>query len=637
MAHHLRLGSCPGYVVSTYLSKTDFKVAQTCATKLYYKKLGYPSTRDNDEYLQFLADGGYMVEAIAKLLHPEGIEVGFEKGPEESAAETMRLLQAHDTITLFEATILSGQKLARVDILRKQGNDLDLIEVKAKLANPFRGANGNITSEWRPYLEDVAFQHAVLQQLFPKANVVPYLCLVDKAKTTTIESIFSKFQLSESSLSSARFRRPKVTFTGDIEELRRSHFLSQINVAGEVRDLLPEVERSSADFLESLQGGVTKIQVPLNVRCRGCEYRLRSNFVPGDSQASKNGFLECWGELANVDPHILDYYQVSRIGPPNAPLANSLISRRRVRMSDINEADLVGANGIPTKINTRQRIQRKYTLENAEYLNPNLVRRLQGRAYPLHFIDFETSTVAVPYHAGMHPYEVVAFQWSCHTIREKGADLEHTEWINVVDAFPNFAFAEALMEQLGNRGSFLMWSLHENTILNVIRAQMRRYRYSNGRLERWLDFVTKRDRNPSPFIVDMCALAKEGYFHPKMRGRLSLKDVLPAVWESNEELQNDPMFLKYYKRALDGTLINPYDTLPALPFGNPDEGEGETENVVTEGTGAMRAYQEMLYGVTRNDDAIKHNWRRLLLQYCELDTAAMVMVWMHWTKRSSRK
>jgi hypothetical protein len=141
--------------VSDYLSKTDFKVAQTCATKLYYRKLGYPSNCDDDEYLQFLADGGYMVEAIAKLLYAEGIEVGFDKGPEESAAETMRLLQAHDTITLFEATILSGQKLARVDILRKQGNDLDLIEVKAKLANPFRGANDNITSEWRPYLEDV--------------------------------------------------------------------------------------------------------------------------------------------------------------------------------------------------------------------------------------------------------------------------------------------------------------------------------------------------------------------------------------------------------------------------------------------------------------------------------------------------
>ena len=76
--------------------------------------------------------------------------------------------------------------------------------------------------------------------------------------------------------------------------------------------------------------------------------------------------------------------------------------------------------------------------------------------------------------------------------------------------------------------------------------------------------------------------------------------------------------------------MNPYDTLPALPFGNPDE--EETEQVVTEGAGAMRAYQEMLYGVSRNNEVLKEQWRRLLLKYCELDTLAMVMVWTHWTK-----
>src|SRR5206468_12681847 len=111
---------------NTYLSKSDFKIAHTCASKLYYRKLGYPSARDDDEYLQFLADGGYMVEAIAKLLYPEGIELGFDKGPGGSAAETMRFLQRHERVTLFEATLISGQKLARVDILRKQGEELEL-------------------------------------------------------------------------------------------------------------------------------------------------------------------------------------------------------------------------------------------------------------------------------------------------------------------------------------------------------------------------------------------------------------------------------------------------------------------------------------------------------------------------------
>jgi hypothetical protein len=106
--------------VSLYLSKSDFKVARTCATKLYYRKLGYASTRDDDEYLQFLADGGYMVEAIAKLLYPEGIEIGFEKGLEASAAATMRLLQTQERLTLFEATLIFGQRLARVERTRRR-------------------------------------------------------------------------------------------------------------------------------------------------------------------------------------------------------------------------------------------------------------------------------------------------------------------------------------------------------------------------------------------------------------------------------------------------------------------------------------------------------------------------------------
>ncbi len=52
--------------------------------------------------------------------------------------------------------------------------------------------------------------------------------------------------------------------------------------------------------------------------------------------------------------------------------------------------------------------------------------------------------------------------------------------------------------------------------------------------------------------------------------------------------------------------------------------------VVREGTAAIRAYQAMMYGPEREDAAARAALRRLLLRYCRLDTAAMVMVWMHW-------
>ena len=136
-----------------HLSKSDFKVARTCGTKLYYKKLRYPSKQDDDPYLEFLADGGYMIETIAKLLFPEGREIEFDSN--ESAVELTKQALKSDMVTLFEATLMFGQLLARVDILEKRGNQFRLIEVKAKGfdsetdgVSPFRGARGDILSKW---------------------------------------------------------------------------------------------------------------------------------------------------------------------------------------------------------------------------------------------------------------------------------------------------------------------------------------------------------------------------------------------------------------------------------------------------------------------------------------------------------
>jgi len=120
-------------------------------------------------------------------------------------------------------------------------------------------------------------------------------------------------------------------------------------------------------------------------------------------------------------------------------------------------------------------------------------------------------------------------------------------------------------------------------------------------------------------------VAKEHYFHPSMKGSLSIKYVLPAVWESDANLRADPLFVKYVKHDDLGSLLNPYAALPALPI-------AETEEVVKEGTGAMRVYQEMMFGRAKDDPSLRQNYRKLLLQYCQLDTAAMVAIWMHWVK-----
>ena len=54
---------------------------------------------------------------------------------------------------------------------------------------------------------------------------------------------------------------------------------------------------------------------------------------------------------------------------------------------------------------------------------------------------------------------------------------------------------------------------------------------------------------------------------------------------------------------------------------------------VHEGTGAMRAYQEMMYGADKHDPGVKSKWSALLKQYCALDTLSMVLILEHWRRQ----
>ena len=114
-----------------YISKSDFKVARTCPGKLYYKKNGYPSDLETDEYLKFLAEGGYAVGKLAQLLRPGGIEVRTDRGSDFAIKESAELLKRKN-VTLYEAAVYSNFKLVRIDILEKRGNTFKLIEVKSK-------------------------------------------------------------------------------------------------------------------------------------------------------------------------------------------------------------------------------------------------------------------------------------------------------------------------------------------------------------------------------------------------------------------------------------------------------------------------------------------------------------------------
>ena len=182
------------------MTKSDFTACRDCRTKLYYRKGGYPSNADDDEYMRFLADGGFMVEYIAKAQFPGGVDLAGLRDPGEAFARTRGLLAA-DGAVLFEAAAIVDRFYVRTDILRRRGGELHLIEVKSSslgpdddpAGSPFLSPRGGILAKWRDYLLDVTFQAHVAQQAFPGLRVVPHLCVVDRTQPVSDAETLGRF------------------------------------------------------------------------------------------------------------------------------------------------------------------------------------------------------------------------------------------------------------------------------------------------------------------------------------------------------------------------------------------------------------------------------------------------------------
>jgi hypothetical protein len=182
-----------------YLTKSRFKLATECPTKLFYTgKSEYANQNLDDSFLLALADGGFQVGELAKCYFPCGHKIKT-LDYDEALAETNRLLQI-DQVTIYEAAIATDKLFIRADILVKNGNRLSLYEVKAKsfdpkAEDPFANKNGTIKSGWKPYLYDVAFQKYVIIQALPQYNVSTYLMMADKSATCPTDGLNQKFRL----------------------------------------------------------------------------------------------------------------------------------------------------------------------------------------------------------------------------------------------------------------------------------------------------------------------------------------------------------------------------------------------------------------------------------------------------------
>lgn len=242
--------------------------------------------------------------------------------------------------------------------------------------------------------------------------------------------------------------------------------------------------------------------------------------------------------------------------------------------------------------------------------------------------------MSVPFHKGMRPFQNVIFQWSCHTLHEDGR-LEHSEWLNVSDYYPNIEFAKSLRKQIGTSGTVLTWSQYENTQLRAIRNTLAESKDFDKDLLRWLESIIVIDKNDtSNRILDMHDLAKFYYFHPLMGGRTSIKVVLPSVLQETKNTISKSLLQQenLYQFNQEGKLIDPYKLLEERII----EDTKSQVIKVRNGGDAMVAYREMLYGLSRNNLDAKKTYSDALKKYCKLDTLAMVIIWFHWQDLKSQ-
>jgi len=622
-----------------YLTKSRFKLALECPTKLFYTKKPdlYADNKIDDPFLEALAKGGFQVGELAKCYYPGGIEiVGLDY--EKSWTETQEQLKKENVI-LYEAAIKFNNLFVRVDILKKTGNRIEIIEAKSKSFNSsifldklwktseLKKGKYQIYSGWKPYLYDIAFQTYVTQLTFPEFEIIPFLMCADKDSLSSVDGLNQKFLISKDEKG-----RTKIKIMGDTSLASLGDpILNALNVSDVVEKILTDVEQSekyldlgfkeSVDFFASKYEKDERIDSEVDNKCKDCEFRT-------NVEGLKSGFNECW-KLAHglteeelAKPFAFDVAYVPKLKNP------------KVLMEDIEKEDLniktndPGVDGLTRS--QRQWIQIEKIKDNdlSEHKDQDGINRLFGTfTYPLHFIDFETSMVAIPFNKNKHPYEQIAFQFSHHILNEDGSYHHAGEWINVIPGkFPNFEFVRELKKQLENdNGTIFRYSSHENTVLNQISSQLLNSNESDrDELIEWIKTITHSGEKKKPSwragardMVDLCKIISDFYYHPETKGSNSIKYVLPAVLKAQGKNPDPygslpPIFQDYDGDTLDLLLVDD-DSIE-------DEG-------LRNGGAAMMAYALMQF--TEMKDCERERIKEALLRYCKLDTEAMVWIYQY--------
>ena len=644
----------------TTLTKSRFKLALECPTKVYYSlDRRYVNTKQEDEFLQALADGGFQVGALAKAMYEaedtEAVEVTAEK-EDEQVRETAALL-ARENVTIFEGTIRHRNLLARVDVLRKRGNVVDLIEVKAKSWDPREDSLTGQTARsnpldpgWEPYVYDVAFQELVLRLAYPDLEVQPWLLLVDKSRTNSVPGLALKFPI----VGVERERRAEPVDGFDVGQLQEP-LLIKVDASEAVRVAQTQVRSkkgrpdivfdSLVDAASSAIKRDERLGPYVGPPCKSCEY-----YCPPEERSAdqRSGWAECME--AQFKRPVAEPREVSVFGFYNRADTGSHLARGHLWMRELGETDVeVKAAADKISMTERHRLQwREIVAGDTEpFVRARELRAaMLGWRFPLHFIDFETAAPALPFHVGHRPYQPILFQFSHHVVDRDGCVNHATECLLVDgDESPSIEVVRRLRAAIGaDTGTVLHWYPHERIILGKIYEEIAERAPADAReLQTFLASLgLAKDSNLRLF--DLGKLVAEQVFLPGTGGSSSMKKLLPVVLTQSDYVRRKYSSPTYGTADMPshnfrdrrwviehaGAPLDPYQLLdPLFGIHEIDEAlarlEAREGEVVANGAAAMVAYARLQDA--GRPAAEREELRDQLLRYCELDTLAMVMVY----------
>ncbi len=640
-----------------FLSKSRFRLAHECPTKLFYTgKSDYADKSSHDEFLRSLAEGGFQTGELAKRYYPGGTEI-TTLDYADSVNETNALLKQSDAI-IYEAAACAMDCFIRADIVVKESNDVQLIEVKSKSFNPkkdkFLGKKGDILAKWDPYLYDVAFQTYVFRKAHPSLNVTPFLYLVDPTAECPTDGLNQKFLLEE------KKGRTGVRVTSEPSSADLSVPLMKLHDVSSIVDKIissPQFEKEVLRWATAYKEDA-KLAPTLSSECKTCQFRASPD-ERGDGL--KCGWTECWTEVlgAGADlqsPSVLEIWDHKD--------KDSFLEQGKYFIADLQDGDIeikpVDEPGLSRTQRQWMQVVKTRDHDDTPFVDfANLEIEMAQWIFPLHFIDFETTAVAIPFHAGSRPYQGVAFQFSHHVVEENGSIRHAGQYLHVKPGeFPNFEFIRKLKSELDkDYGTIFRFAAHENTYLNFILDQLEgSSEPDRHELIKFIQSISKptgnseRDWMPNREMVDFLKVLKRYYYDPRMGGSNSLKALLPAILSRSEYLQekySKPIYgteipslnfksHTWVLRGESGDVIDPYKRLPAIMA---DQDKGATDFIfksdrLSNGGAAMMAWARMQF--TEMGDAERAALANALLKYCELDTFAMVMVYEYWRELVSK-